>query len=214
MKLLLWFGLIAALPAAPFSCSCRRLKWRDNLLPIVIWLPSNLRFGSDLHLSGLPGLTPRGDWAHTIGRGASLWLCSHLLLYLQHVCCHQKSTEHTCVFQQPQQSGSSRTSPPVGHFWLSKITSWVDYMLSSTSPNYSPELRGTVSSQGNGVVSKHAPPGLGGGRARSQRAHSWSSQFTRLMSSVQTCSQRSKDHSIKHTEGHWDYYSLFSPLII
>lgn len=59
MKLLLWSGLIAALPAAPFLCSCRWLKCQDYLLPIVIWLPGNLWFGSDSQLSGLPGPTPR-----------------------------------------------------------------------------------------------------------------------------------------------------------
>lgn len=161
MKQLLWSGLIAAFPAAPFLCSCRRLKCQDYLLPIVIWLLSNPRFGSDSHLSGL--VRPLGG---TEG-GSALTYCS--ICSTNVVYCDQKSTERACVSQLLQQSGLSRTSPPIGHFWPSKITSGVDYMLSSASPNYSPVLRSTASSQRNGVVSKHARPRLGGGRDGGQQ---------------------------------------------
>lgn len=78
------------------------------------------------------------------------------------------------ISQPLRESVFSRTSPPIGHFQPSKITSGVDYTLSSASPNYSPACRCIASSQGNGVVSKHArrkgrrPAGLAAAAAISQ----------------------------------------------
>lgn len=94
---------------------------------------------------------------------------SYLYLPLS-ICCLTRSN----ISQPLRESGFSRTSPPIGHFQPSKITSGVDYTLSSASPNYSPARRCTASSQGNGVVSKHArrkgrrPAGLTAAAAISQ----------------------------------------------
>lgn len=94
---------------------------------------------------------------------------SYLYLLLS-ICCLTRSN----ISQPLRESGFSRTSPPIGHFQPSKITSGVDYTLSSASPNYSPARRCTASSQGNGVVSKHArrkgrrPAGLTAAAAISQ----------------------------------------------
>lgn len=104
-----------------------------------------------LRLALIRAPAPGGDWAHTAGCEASLCgsalTCCSICSTNVAVYCDQKSTECTCVSQPLQQSGFSRTSPPIGHFWPSKITSGVDYMLSSASPNYSPAFRSTASSQ-------------------------------------------------------------------
>lgn len=130
-------------------------KCQDYLPLIVIWQLRDLWFESDLYLSWAVSSDPSGYWAHTEGCG--VFCGSVLTIYCTNVaiCSDQKST--VCMLFPSQWTHLAFPADhPIGRFWLSKITFWVDYMLSAASPNYSPVLRWPASSQRNGVASKHA----------------------------------------------------------
>lgn len=105
---------------------------------------------------GLSSLTPQAI-EHTRGCKVSLRLCAH---YLLHKCCHLLWSKECCMyaFAFPSQWThlAFPADHPIGRFWLSKITFWVDYTLYTASPNYSSVLRWPVNSHRNGVVSECA----------------------------------------------------------
>lgn len=87
--------------------------------------------------------------AHT-SWGDSFQLCAH---YLLPKCCHLLPSEKL-AFPSQWTHLAFPTHHPIGRFWLSKITFWVDYTLSTASPNYSSVLRWSPNSYRNGAVSK------------------------------------------------------------
>lgn len=109
--------------------------------------------------------------AHKRGCRAALRLRAR---YLLHNCCHLLWSKECCVCtfafsQSVNSSGFSRRSPHWSFFWLSKITFWVDYTLSTASPNYSSVLRWPPNSHRSGVVSDCARCERGDKENRGQR---------------------------------------------
>lgn len=143
-----------------FLCSYRQnkmflAKCQDRSLPIEIWQLRELRFESDSYLLRADSSNPSGYRART--ESCAQCVCGSLLAIYSHKSCHLlrwKGAQCVCFSQSVNSSGFTRRSPHRSFFWLSKITFWVDYTLSTASPNYSSEQRWPANSQRNSAASK------------------------------------------------------------
>lgn len=127
-----------------------REKCQDYLPLIMIWQPRELWFETCIYL-----VWPLGVAKHT--QESAECLCGSVLtIYCTNVaiCSDQKNAVWMrLLFPVSELIWLSRRSP-IGCFWLSKITFWVDYTLSTASPNYSSVLRWPANSQRNGAVTE------------------------------------------------------------